>query len=66
MARKEIKVVKEGALTNVADLGTKHLDEANVVKFLTRLGYQFRDGRSREAPEVSGKAWAQGAREFVS
>ena len=42
----EIQVRKVRGDANVADLMTKHLNEANVCKYMAMLGCEFRDGRA--------------------
>ena len=43
---KRLKLVKRLGTENEADLGTKDQDAATIVKHLTALGYQYREGRA--------------------
>ena len=45
-ARRLLPIQKVDGTTNIADLMTKHLNEANVGKYMTMLGCEFRDGRA--------------------
>ncbi len=51
--RKEISIVKETTKENVADLGTKNLDEKRMTYFVEKLGFVFKEGRSVKAPKVT-------------
>ena len=44
---------KEVGEDNAADLFTKHLPEEKVMRFLEKLGFEFREGRAAEAPELA-------------
>ena len=47
ISSKQIKLYKVGTLDNPADLGTKHLDQATIVKFLGKLGFCYLAGKSQ-------------------
>ena len=46
-------LLKELGEDNPGDLMTKHLAEEKVLRFLTKLGFTFRDGRAAEALELA-------------
>ena len=51
---------KERGEDNAADLLTKHLPEEKMLRFLTKLGFELREGRAAGAPElVKGAAQAR-------
>ena len=52
VAEKRPAIGQVRGVDNMADLGTKHLEEAVVLKFLTKLGFVFRSGRSGGAPKL--------------
>ena len=43
---------KELGEDNAADLFTKHLSEEKMLRFLDQLGFELREGRAPEAPEL--------------
>ena len=52
-ARKDFSIEKEHPKTNVADIGTKSLDEARMNYLLGFLGFHFEVGRSACAPKAA-------------
>ena len=48
-----VVVRKEVGEDNAADLFTKHLSEDKMLRFLDKLGFELRDGRAPEAPELA-------------
>ena len=47
VSSRQFKLLKVDTKENPADLGTKHLDAASIVKFIGRLGFTYSSGRSR-------------------
>ena len=54
VARGDVEVERVPGATNPSDMMTKALPEQAASKHLAKLNFQFRDGRSTLAPEVTG------------
>ena len=48
----DIEVLKADGDTNVADVGTKHLDAKRLESLLNRAGFFYKDGRSTVAKDL--------------
>ena len=55
-AREQLRLAKEPGESNPADLGTKHLSEEVMVRHLTRMSCEFRDGRPVSSSKVIASA----------
>ena len=52
VAQKKLDVRKVDGKKNIADLGTKDLDQSKMLQFLSGCGYEFRNGRHPLTLEV--------------
>ena len=54
VANRDLDVVKVPGKENESDLLTKHLDEKECVKFMTKMGFEYRQGRACGAVQLKG------------